>query len=732
MVRDVLPELFTLGDYDPAKRTGPAIWLRCVVDETVSLSGLPADRTPILYLPRVARDQLRAGRSCRDALKPLVELMFRGVVWHHPNGRDWSVRAFLTSDKVGPGLDIAADNATLAALQESLDQLATTPTTQLRGRRLDFADFHRISGIDTTRDILRWMGDPERLRKQLGGRWPAFCRESQKELAFDPEVEEDVTAGARLGRGEGRWAEVWGRFTEVPANYPGVPKLLRRSRPTDKLALFSRERWPDLNDEEEAVVRKKLVGLPELPVDQASAMLRELDREHAPRREWVWTTLGHSPMAQILEPLAKLASSSASAIGGTTPDDIANTYAEKGWRADAAAREALAMARSEDEETIAEVVRHLLEPWLEDSARAFQAATKREALPTAGDQPSVAAREDECIMFVDGLRYDLGRQLASMLEEKNCETTVEHRWAALPTVTATGKPAVSPVAAQIVGEVLSPDFRPCIQAFRRPVLAADLRLAMEERGYQIVGRGNLEMPLAAGARGWLECGKIDKLGHEGHGPRRLARLWADELEDVARRIADLLDLGWRAVRVVTDHGWIFLPGGLPMVTLPKHLTESQWARAAVVAGASTPDMPRRPWYWNPNQEFATPPGIACFSKRDAYAHGGVSVQECLIPDLRVSRSDDVSTTASIQSVNWVRLRCHAVIGAEGSQVTADLRLNDVSGESVAAKPKTVDEDGSVSLVLADDEHENAKLVLVVTDGHGSVLAWKPTRKGANS
>src|SRR5205809_5947079 len=31
-LRPLLPELFTLGEYEPDQRTGPAIWLRCVVD----------------------------------------------------------------------------------------------------------------------------------------------------------------------------------------------------------------------------------------------------------------------------------------------------------------------------------------------------------------------------------------------------------------------------------------------------------------------------------------------------------------------------------------------------------------------------------------------------------------------------------------------------------------------------------------------------------------------------
>ena len=50
-----LPELLILGDYAPDKRTGPAIWLRCVIAGNTDDVSLPEDRTPIFYLPGVSR-----------------------------------------------------------------------------------------------------------------------------------------------------------------------------------------------------------------------------------------------------------------------------------------------------------------------------------------------------------------------------------------------------------------------------------------------------------------------------------------------------------------------------------------------------------------------------------------------------------------------------------------------------------------------------------------------------
>jgi hypothetical protein len=51
---------------------------------------------------------------------------------------------------------------------------------------------------------------------------------------------------------------------------------------------------------------------------------------------------------------------------------------------------------------------------------------------------------------------------------------------------------------------------------------------------------------------------------------------------------------------------------------------------------------------------------------------------------------------------------------------------------VAATPKPVEADGSVSLVLEGDEHEAASLVLVLVDDKGRILTHQPTRVGADS
>ena len=739
ILRDAAPELLVLGDYEPDAGVGPAIWLRCVVDGTLeqprsAAAGPTANADPgsipILYLPRVGRENLRASSSCPDHVKPLVELMYRGVLWHNPKGRPWTPAAFLRSDPAW-GLQIARDPETQQALASALPEVAMLPVAQLQGRRRDADDFNRLLAGDLEGDVLRWMADAEGARVRLGdGRWSAFCNRCRSELDLDPESDADVVAGVKLAGRTGNWASVWDRFAEAASIHPGVVDVLRRSRPSGEIAL-ERDCWPDLNDEAEAEARKALTVVPDLPPKEARKAVAKLEQTHGERRPWLWASLGQSPVAQVLEPLARLADSVSVPVGGTTPSEAAEHYADSGWQADAAAREALASAAHNDEAIVGQVVRRLLEPWAEASARAFQSSLERSSLPDNGDQPAVEAGADECIVFVDGLRYEAGRRLAERLEAKGCAARVDRRWAALPTVTATAKPAVTPVADHVSGGHLGADFRPALAD------AARLRKVMADVGYQVFGGDSPQIPAQADARGWMETGKIDKLGHDhADDAAAFARAVEDELERLVDSVTGLLDLGWRSVRVVTDHGWLWLPGGLPMVSLPKHLTDSKWARCAAISGDSKAgDALRFPWRWNAAQWFATPPGIACFSKRDAYAHGGVSLQECLIPDIVVKRGDgqaQAGPTAVVQSITWRGLRCFAEVKASGGPVTADLRLGTASGRSVAAAPKPVAEDGSVSLVLAGDEHEEATLALVATDADGRVLAHRSTRPGTDS
>lgn len=70
-LQSIMPELLFFGDYQPKKRMRPAIWLRCVIEGTLPGVEMPQETTPVIYLPQISRQVLRAARECPDELKPV-------------------------------------------------------------------------------------------------------------------------------------------------------------------------------------------------------------------------------------------------------------------------------------------------------------------------------------------------------------------------------------------------------------------------------------------------------------------------------------------------------------------------------------------------------------------------------------------------------------------------------------------------------------------------------------
>ena len=728
-LRSSIPELIIYGDFDPDLRTGPAIWLRCMIDRTLFSPEIPGDMIPITYLPGVSRQQLRAGEDCPDSLKPLVELMYRGKLWLQKNGHDWTALAAATSSQC-LGLAIQGDQETMQAMLRALPEFALKATSSFQGKRLTATDFDQMLTPDVQRDLLLWMHDPKNTRERLmaEGRWNAFRNQCKDVFNFDPETDGETTAGEQLGKGEGNWSKLWDRFEEAPANYPGIVNLLRRSKPS--VLIFDESRWPGENDKAETTVRSALESITNLPHGEACEKVIDLENSNAKRRAWVWNRLGRSPMALMLSPLSELAKYTRTVIGGQTPDDIALVYKENGWRADRASWQAIAMAGGSDEDLVRQVVQYLLEPWLDECARAFQKIVSAFPLPDHSNSESIEISEGGCILFADGLRYDLGEELRDRLESLGCRIQFDHRWAALPTVTATAKPAVTPVASNVMGAELPDDFSPLMEDSRKPANAKMLRDKITSIGYQVLEGGVSDLPGSETARGWSEEGKIDKRGHQLQDD--LPRMLNEELDRLTDRIINLLDCGWSKVRVVTDHGWLYLPLGLPKVALPKHLTESKWARCASIAGHSQVVVPTTPWYWNSVQHFATCPGIACFSASNCYAHGGLSIQECLIPDIFIERTEMKENRATIESVSWRGMRCSILATEYSSGIHADIRLDTPVGESVVVSAKEIGEEGTASLLVKDDAYEMAELVVVLIGGDGNVLAQHRTKVGIDS
>jgi hypothetical protein len=223
-LRQLLPQLLTLGAYDPASRTGPAIWLKCMLARALPEANWPADVVPILYLPDVGRQELRAVEECPKSLQPLAELQYRAVYWTQLNARDWTLLAFLQSKDGGLGLDVARDTATLEAIRRALLTLSETPITALQGKRLEAADFDAMLTPDPTRDLLTWLNDPAGTRQRWEeSAWAAFRNICRQQYNFDPHTDGELIGAELLGGQQGAWQNVWERCAEAPQRYARCP-----------------------------------------------------------------------------------------------------------------------------------------------------------------------------------------------------------------------------------------------------------------------------------------------------------------------------------------------------------------------------------------------------------------------------------------------------------------------------------------------------------------------------
>lgn len=726
-LRLALPELLTLGDYAPDERRGPAIWLRCAIAGLVREFDAQG-QTPILYLPGVSRQELRAVDACPAALKPLAELQYRGVIWSQVNAKDWTVLAYLKSAQGGLGLDVAQDADSLAAMHRALPYLLEKNLDELRGSHWDADALNALIVTDSVRDLLRWIDDPDAFRASAGDdEWQTFLAVAASKYGLAPEADGPISAAARLARHEGAWEAVWARFCEAPALYPHIPDRIRQCAMPDPPLYATAETfgsWPQWNDRQEQHLRSDLAAFSALPPHEARVRLRDLEEQHAGRRRLVWAQLGQSSLAALLEHLATLAEVTATPLAATTAAELGDAYRQAGWRADDAFLRALAApVPGADADMVLTLARQLYEPWATEAALRLQQAVVEKGYPggTIYNSPEAAFAEGEAVLFVDALRLDVAHRLADYLQRRGLTVSRRPYWAAIPSVTATAKPAITPVRDRIRGgKEFNADFEPSVEATGQVLNSHQLKKLLADAGWQT----EPDSLFAQARNGWFEIGDLDSAGHEQGW--KLARRVDDLVSEVADRVGQLLDAGWSCVRVITDHGWLLLPGGLPKADLHSTLTYNRWGRCAAIKPGALADVTQYPWYWNPHQTFALAEGICCFVAGSEYAHGGLSLQECALEELVVRTGSTDRPT--IQSVVWKGLTCRVAVTGEGVQ-RVDVRTHPNNPQtSIAVAPKPLKQ-GSATLIVEDEDLSGEQATIVLLDAGGKLVAQQLTTIG---
>jgi len=723
-LRESYPALWSLGDYSPDQATGPAAWLRYQL-ETQS-----GEDVPVIYLPGIGRSAFRSADQCPTQAKHLFALQFQGQFWSQKNGKNWTPFAFFSSADGGLGLDVAGDQDTKKAIQESLAKLLEADLDALQGRKLEAGDFRAIVTKDPAQTLLRWMGDPGKIKMDLekfGSEWTSFCAICQDTYGFNPEKDGAITAAEKLSSGKAAWALVWGRYKEAPRSYPGVKELLESP---GQMALFEKasEYKPSSNRQEEGRLETDLLALSSASPKDALAKIKTLAAKHAHRSTWVWATLGEAPLALAIGHLRDLAEVVQASGNPSTWEALADYYSTLGWKADRSMLRALDAARSTAAtKAVTAAIRAVYLPWLEKFSTLTQALAP--TYPATGPQTcrTLPAEEGTVYLFADGLRMDLARVLEEKLISYGLEVSFEHGWSALPTVTATTKHAWMPLAEKLGGPLEGEGFEPKEQSNGKTITHARFKQLIEEIGTSFL---TYDVTLFPTGCSWTEFGSIDTYGH--NQGAKLAWRVEEELAGLQQRIFELIHVGWKKIKVITDHGWLLLPGGLPKAELPKHLTASRWNRCAIPSAGAQHGYPMTSWFWDSAEAIVLAPGVSCFEAGMEYAHGGLTLQEALIPSLTLSPKQMGAVKVVLKEMKWSGMRLNMILeGAAGLTVDLRSKVADAS-TSLTASTMTAAADGQkTSLLVADDEALGAAAFLVVVDQNGQPIFKQPIVIGEN-
>ena len=319
----------------------------------------------------------------------------------------------------------------------------------------------------------------------------------------------------------------------------------------------------------------------------------------------------------------------------------------------------------------------------------------------------------EFLLFVDAFRYDLAIEFCDHLPN-NFEVELNQSWSALPSLTATSKPSVSPIASKLSLESSIKEFQPSFSN-GNPCSPHYFRKELKEMEVEYI---NSPSEIASPkTKYWMEIGDIDKKGHQEQSEmfKRIPELFA-ELKDTITRITNK---GVGKITIVTDHGWLLVPGGLPKKNLHKDLTETRWGRCAEMKDGAKTDNLQLPWTWNPNKFIAYAPGISFFKRNEEYAHGGLSIHECMTPLITIkTKVESKASKAYIEEYKWIGMRMQIkTMGTLEKGFSMDVRSKRESEESSITLGSTKQEGLDWKLMVNGDfEGQAGYLILLNPQG----------------
>ena len=130
-------------------------------------------------------------------------------------------------------------------------------------------------------------------------------------------------------------------------------------------------------------------------------------------------------------------------------------------------------------------------------------------------------------------------------------------------------------------------------------------------------------------------------------------------------------------------------------------------------------------------QIAFAPGISNFKAGEVYTHGGLTLQECLVPVLDLVSTGGVASTVQVDitKVTWTGLRCKVEVAPVFPGLSVDIRTKAALANSTLVAYIRALENGKASLAVEDDANEGTAAFVVVLDAAGNVVQKKSTTVG---
>ena len=376
-----------------------------------------------------------------------------------------------------------------------------------------------------------------------------------------------------------------------------------------------------------------------------------------PQRSPAWTTL---------ERAVSLADASTRVSQGLAEKrdlpGLVKAYTEGGWSdLDRASRLfETALTACTDEEAIAPAVDLCRRTYRDVAVRlqsVFLAAVQAEGWPPDGsprqtrifdDQvcPLLDRREKTAFFMVDSLRYEMGCDLGEALVASG-EVEISHAAGVVPTVTSCGMAALMPGAEGMLRLVAKDGGLVPALGTRLLKTSADRMKLMTDTYGDRFYETTLDEMLGAPKKVGASLKNADLLVvrtqdpdavAENLGAWRARRYLSDVVGDIAAAVRWVVSQGFNRVVISADHGHMMLPeipaGDVVQTPVGGWLENKRRCRLGSGLASMLGTITVKAGHLGIQgdvQEVCLPIGFRVFSEGDGYFHGGLSLQEAVIP-----------------------------------------------------------------------------------------------------